>query len=84
MNNIIITIATDTNKIITSGYNPSFYETEAKQFEDVVKDLENIKKNLADEKLFICVATWADKKENSSGLIYETIDELINDFKSKE
>ena len=84
MNNIIITIATDTNKIITSGYNPNFYESEAKQFEDVVKDLENIKKNLADEKLFICAAFWNDDLKKSNGRLYQTIDELINEFKSKE
>lgn len=84
MNNIVITIATGTNKVIASGYSPSFYETEAQQFEDIVKDLKNIKKNLADESLFICVATWADKKENSNGIVYENIDELINEFKSKE
>lgn len=84
MNNIVITIVTDTNKIIASGYNPSFYETETQQFEDIVKDLKNIKKNLADEGLFICVATWAGKKEESSGLVYETIDEVINEYKAKE
>lgn len=84
MKNIVITVAAESNKTIASGYNPSFYETEESQFEDVVNDLMVLKTNLEGESLMIFVVTWADEdKSDSESSTYVDLDNLIELYRSK-
>lgn len=84
MKNIVITIATESNKTIASGYDPSFYETEESQFEDVVNDLTALKTNLEGESLMIFVVTWANgDKTDSESSTYVDLDNLIELYRSK-
>ena len=84
MKNIVITVAAESNKTIASGYNPSFYETEESQFEDVVNDLMALKTNLEGESLMIFVVAWADEdKSDSESSTYVDLDNLIELYRSK-
>ena len=84
MKNIVITVAAESNKTIASGYNPSFYETEESQFEDVVNDLMALKTNLEGESLMIFVVTWTDDdKSDSESSTYVDLDNLIEVYRSK-
>lgn len=84
MNHIAITFVTPSNQTVAFGYNPDFYEDERHQFEDIVRDLENFKEKHESEQLMICLAVWDESPDRSSGRLYQTIDELINEFKPKE
>ena len=84
MKNIVITIATESNKTIASGYDPSFYETEESQFEDVINDLTALKTNLEGESLIIFVVTWANgDKTDSESSTYVDLDNLIEVYRLK-
>lgn len=84
MNHIAITFITPDNQTVAFGYNPDFYESKQHQFEDIIRDLENFKERSEGKKLLISVAFWNDDPKKSNGRLYQTIDELINEFKSKE
>lgn len=85
MNQIAITFVTPSNQTVAFGYNPEFYENEQHQFEDIVRDLKNFKAHHEDENLtMICLAVWDESPDHSSGRLYQTIEELISEFKPKE
>lgn len=82
MNNISITITTKDNRIQAFGYAASFYESEAERNKDVANDMTRAKDAFGDEVAIVAVAEWTDDVSESSGVVYNSLDEVIAAYPS--
>ena len=83
MNNISITISTRDNRTQAFGYDPKFYENENARNIDITNDLAHAKERFEDQVAIVSVAEWDDDVENSNGIVYQNIDEVLEVYKPK-
>jgi hypothetical protein len=84
MNNISITISTHDNRTQAFGYDPKFYEDENARNIDITNDMNRAKERFGDKVAIVSVAEWNDDVKNANGIVYESIDEVLEVYKLVE
>lgn len=84
MNNVSITVSTTDNRTQAYGYSPEFYKDENARNRDIRSDMLAAEEYFGDVIAIIAVAEWNNLTENSNGIVYNSIAEVLEAYPAGE